>query len=833
MNTNEVIDYLKKFIISGDEFDTILQDIIDNNMNSVSGIYYSVSSEQKEEGICSFGYRGEGKETEKSSLKDELQGDVCVEIFLWKTGSKITLDFLKELFKVFWNAPYCDRHSGLPTRTRSEIEEKCNITVDKLLSVGRKVAVIMMDLDHFKSVNDKYDHDAGSAVISEFANILIKNNEKKGIVLHQSGDEFDIILKYENPEEVLEYTNKLRMKMIEHKFQIPDVNLTMAIGVYMLRESECTFEEAVKRAEKAYFPNGKNEQKQRDSIRIDSGDNAFRNSKNSLKLALCRILATLDSKRPFSNVYLDYLSFWSETAKVDADFQKGVDSFLEWVNPEWTGLIRCDADDGGYDTKAEMSVEEVGLSLMYGLLRNRNLSGEKIVFDFGDNDEDMMRILLNGEVIFKRGKIQKEGLIYELDSFPDKSTDLASMKNIVLVKAGSEAVDIPLDIFYNIIQVDDRPFTGGGLPDLWTAALGELIADMKQYPYLSHIVVCGNVDKTKKIVDYLKSIDKWADTDEGKYSYEYIHRKIFKPVRDIKKFQEKFTNNIFINSNEQKIIDHIYDLYASHKISWGNRKKVEPRSELRILDRQLSYEKIKLDMYDGCRVKSIADAYPTILEILRNSQKNCDNKPIVDQAGRRLLELTNFKIVLEKPNSKELPDYYCSDEEELKQYYDNILGKDGKLFRPMIEKENQLTQMIEQIVFAIKSKEKAYATRRALLTIPTIIQFEGSDQKKYDPLGLVSIWAAPRFIDENADRVIINFSYTWRTVEALVGLPSSLYASVRFSEELMEMIQNKQDKRSNISVQMGNISYIAYSLHVFLDSENINIVRGIINEASI
>ena len=100
MNTNEVIDYLKKFIISGDEFDTILQDIIDNNMNSVSGIYYSVSSEQKEEGICSFGYRGEGKETEKSSLKDELQGDVCVEIFLWKTGSKITLDFLKELFKV-------------------------------------------------------------------------------------------------------------------------------------------------------------------------------------------------------------------------------------------------------------------------------------------------------------------------------------------------------------------------------------------------------------------------------------------------------------------------------------------------------------------------------------------------------------------------------------------------------------------------------------------------------------------------------------------------------------------------------------------------------------
>lgn len=67
-----------------------------------------------------------------------------------------------------------------------------------------------------------------------------------------------------------------------------------------------------------------------------------------------------------------------------------------------------------------------------------------------------------------------------------------------------------------------------------------------------------------------------------------------------------------------------------------------------------------------------------------------------------------------------------------------------------------------------------------------------------------------------------------------MGLPHSLYASVNFSAYLLQEIRKRlEDARSETSVRMGQVSYIAYSLHMFLDKDSLNIVRGIVNEASI
>ena len=63
-----------------------------------------------------------------------------------------------------------------------------------------------------------------------------------------------------------------------------------------------------------------------------------------------------------------------------------------------------------------------------------------------------------------------------------------------------------------------------------------------------------------------------------------------------------------------------------------------------------------------------------------------------------------------------------------------------------------------------------------------------------------------------------------------MGLPESMYASVKFAEELTEEISAKCN---TISAELGRISYNAYSLHMFLDRESMNIIRGIVNDASI
>ena len=96
------------------------------------------------------------------------------------------------------------------------------------------------------------------------------------------------------------------------------------------------------------------------------------------------------------------------------------------------------------------------------------------------------------------------------------------------------------------------------------------------------------------------------------------------------------------------------------------------------------------------------------------------------------------------------------------------------------------------------------------------------------PLGLVSVRIVPRFRGEIVD---LKYSFTWRTVEALVGFPYSIYGSVRFSQHLTDLIRDLVDD-PEIEITPGPVSYIAHSLHIFMDDYGQNIARRIVNDAS-
>src|SRR5262245_7093269 len=59
---------------------------------------------------------------------------------------------------------------------------------------GTPLSLMMVDLDHFKQVNDKYGHDCGDQILSEFARILLDNAGEIDIVGRYGGEEFLIIL---------------------------------------------------------------------------------------------------------------------------------------------------------------------------------------------------------------------------------------------------------------------------------------------------------------------------------------------------------------------------------------------------------------------------------------------------------------------------------------------------------------------------------------------------------------------------------------------------------------------------------------------------------------
>lgn len=768
---------------------------------------------------------GQREEQEASQVKKMSLGNrYGVKIEVWDNGSKVEIGDYEKIFQIYWNNEYSDKTTGFPTTEQSLMLNKCNNTLKYYYENSQKVALIMIDLDHFKEVNDNSNHDVGSRVLGEFSQLLFSFFADYGIMIHQTGDEFNIIFPYSNMADIVnivDIVKQARDKIETHSFtDAQGIKLSMAVGIKCIENESLDYISARNMAEIIYSnSNRKNSSKQRDSIRIDGIGNASYGPMD-LKLAWTRMICNLDCAIS-GNVYLEFIKKFSEHNSEIKEFQNQIGDILDWINPEWDTTntnIRFTSKNIMMDTAEKFSKLELCLAITQGLLKNPYLLKNKIFFKSQNN---RLEVYVDEKIIFECANDSSvenfEGncINYYRENCNKKC------KRVLLVQAGYDDYSIPEDVFYKVIRVDTRPTTGGGLPDFWAATMCELITIMKDNPIVSDILIFGKVQYTRNIIELLDSIKEWESNE--KYNFKYIAQKTFKSIEDIRKFKDKFQERIYKCNDNTELFNKVYQIYNSEieeKIEYNVTKSIFKR---RILERNLSYEGIALDICDGCRVKTIADAYPIVLEILRH-QKKQKQYNIKDQAGRELLELTDFKIILSTPNSDDLPDYYAYDKQLLQEYYNKILGKENSLFRKKLMEKGQLESLIKHVVQAIKGKNN-YATRRAVLIVPNVVE----DEDNYSPLGLISIWLAPRFVENG---VVVDFSYNWRTVEAVVGLPLSMYASVKFAEEIINLIKEKVIS-CNYSIVMGSVSYIAHSLHMFLDTESMDIARGIINDASI
>jgi diguanylate cyclase (GGDEF)-like protein len=79
----------------------------------------------------------------------------------------------------------------------------------------------MLDMDHFKAVNDEYGHDIGDKVLKEFARIVKENVREADIVVRFGGEEFLVLLVGVTSEEAaLEVANKLREKVADNVIDV-------------------------------------------------------------------------------------------------------------------------------------------------------------------------------------------------------------------------------------------------------------------------------------------------------------------------------------------------------------------------------------------------------------------------------------------------------------------------------------------------------------------------------------------------------------------------------------------------------------------------------------
>lgn len=110
------------------------------------------------------------------------------------------------------------------------LEKECSKAVRNNLSL----AFLMFDIDFFKKVNDSFGHKSGDFVLKKLAEILMEHSRTGDLIGRYGGEEFCMIIPDQSLESVLSFSNRLRIAIELHPFEIEGyapIHITASIGI--------------------------------------------------------------------------------------------------------------------------------------------------------------------------------------------------------------------------------------------------------------------------------------------------------------------------------------------------------------------------------------------------------------------------------------------------------------------------------------------------------------------------------------------------------------------------------------------------------------------------
>jgi two-component system, cell cycle response regulator len=137
-----------------------------------------------------------------------------------------------------YNRRYCERHLAM-------ILEKCQ-------EQGRDMALMLLDIDYFKAVNDTYGHDVGDTVLKEFALRLQRNIRGVDLACRYGGEEFVVVMPDTDMAQAQGVAERVRSAMAERSFdaglELP-LDITVSVGLALNETDHDTPEALTKRAD--------------------------------------------------------------------------------------------------------------------------------------------------------------------------------------------------------------------------------------------------------------------------------------------------------------------------------------------------------------------------------------------------------------------------------------------------------------------------------------------------------------------------------------------------------------------------------------------------------
>ena len=153
---------------------------------------------------------------------------------------------------------YHDNLTGLPNRTL--LTDRINRALARTRRTTRSGALLFLDLDKFKRINDSLGHAVGDALLKELANRLRQTLREEDTIARLGGDEFVVLLESlgQGPDEAIEMAHEIAEK-VRHSFDEPfklrghELYVTSSIGIVTFPRDGDTVDTLLRHADTAMY----------------------------------------------------------------------------------------------------------------------------------------------------------------------------------------------------------------------------------------------------------------------------------------------------------------------------------------------------------------------------------------------------------------------------------------------------------------------------------------------------------------------------------------------------------------------------------------------------
>ena len=172
----------------------------------------------------------------------------CVAALYAFTHSYLPTSGVSEDVKQLQRLAYYDTLTGVPNRRQMNL-----LLQDALIEArkGGSFAVMMIDFDHFKRINDIFGHNVGDVVLSAAAQRLAEQLRAGDVLGRWGGEEFIVLVRYAGEPDALRRAERLR-EAVQTRPLVGDYTVTVSCGLAVYRPGD-SLEHLIKRADRALY----------------------------------------------------------------------------------------------------------------------------------------------------------------------------------------------------------------------------------------------------------------------------------------------------------------------------------------------------------------------------------------------------------------------------------------------------------------------------------------------------------------------------------------------------------------------------------------------------